>query len=154
MRDLLTDTDITPSAAAFMANGLRALAHLDGIHTSELALVEEFERSMGIPAGDAKKFDTADVGPLDDAQREAFLRTLQLMALADGRVSARESEWIGRVASEFGVSAERQAELAVEARKYMLSSLAGVTAFREQAVAVGRSLGLSDAQIEDVLGSE
>jgi hypothetical protein len=155
MRELLNDTDLAPDAAAFMSHGLRALAHLDGIHTSELALVEEFERSMGIPAGDHRKFDPAGGGPLaDSAQKEAFYRTLQLMALADGRVSAREDTWIENVAGELGIAADRQKTLAVDARKYMLSSLAGVTAFREQAVAVGRSLGLSDEQIQDVLGGD
>jgi hypothetical protein len=155
MRELLSDTELDPGAAAFMAHGLRALAHLDGIHTSELALVEEFERSMGVPPGDPKKFDPTGGGPLGDAaQKEAFFRTLQLMALADGRVSAREREWMARVAGELGIPEARQAELSVDARKYMLSSLAGVTAFREQAVSVGHSLGLTAAQIEDVLGSE
>ncbi len=154
MRELLNDTDLAPEAATFMSHGLRALAHLDGIHTSELALVEEFERSLGIPAGDPRKFDPSGGGPLADTeQKEAFFRTLQLMALADGRVSAREGQWIANVAGELGIEASRQEALAIDARKYMLSSLAGVTAFKEQAVAVGRSLGLSDAQIEEVLGS-
>lgn len=155
MQELLTDLELDPNAAAFMSHGLRALAHLDGLHTSELALVEEFERAMGIPAGDARKFDAQGSGALTGVpEKEAFFRTLQLMALADGRVSSREREWMAKVARELGLSDERQAVLAVDARKYMLSSLAGVTAFREQAVAVGHSLGLNDAQIDEVLGGD
>lgn len=153
MQELLTDTELDPAAAAFMSHGLRALAHIDGLHTSELALVEEFEHAMGIPPGDARKFDMQGGAVLPQSeQKEAFFRTLQLMALADGRVSAREREWMAKVGGELGISEERQDVLAVDARKYMLSSLAGVTAFREQAVAVGQSLGLSTEQIDEVLG--
>ncbi len=154
MQELKSDVAISQEAASYIAQGLRALAHLDGIHTSELALVEAFERAYELPPKDGKDFDPAGGGPLVGEEKEVFLHTLQLMALADGRISGREAAWIERVSEQLEIDAARRNELERDAKMQMLSSLAGVTAFREQAVGVGRSLGLSDADIDDVLGAE
>jgi len=151
MLELFKDVDLTQEAAAWMAQGLRALASCDGLHTSELALVEAFERELGIDPTDPADFN-ATVSPLTGAtEAELFVRSLQLMALADGRISAREEEWIAGVSGNLGVDAGRRAELAIESKKYLLSSLAGVSAFRDQAEGIGRSLGLSPEDIASVL---
>lgn len=153
MQEVKSDLAISPEAASYIAQGLRALAHLDGLHTSELALVEAFERAYELEPADGKDFDPSGGGPLEGEEKEIFLRTLQLMALADGRISGSESKWIEEVSAELDIPAERRAELERDAKKQMLGSLSGVTAFREQAVGVGRSLGLSDADIDEVLGA-
>jgi hypothetical protein len=152
MLQLFEELEITPESAAWMASGMRALAGCDGFHTAELALIDEFERGLGVDASAADDFD-ARTCPFDSEQeREVFVRSLQLMALADGRKSSRESEWIDRVCGCLGISDERKDALERDARKFLLSSLAGVTAFREQAVSIGQSLGLSDEDIDEVLG--
>lgn len=153
MIEFFGEVDLNPDAAAYIAQGLRALASCDGLHTNELALVEEFERGVGIPPTDGADFASDGGGPLGDtSERELFLSSLQLMALADGRISSREAEWIDRVSSDLGIDADRREVLAVRAKKYLLGSLAGVKAFRDQAEDVGRSLGLSDEDIADALG--
>ncbi len=153
MIEIFADLDLSKDAAAYIAQGLRALAGCDGLHNNELALVEEFERGVGIDPTDADDFASAGGGPLESGeQREIFLRSLQLLALADGGISDREKEWINTVCADLGISGDRRDELAVEAKKYLLSSLKGVRAFRAQAIGVGRSLGLSEADIEEVLG--
>ncbi len=140
MLELFKDVELSNEAASWMAQGLRALASCDGLHTSELALVEAFERELGLDPTDPADF-SASANPLTgDTETELFVRSLQLMALADGRISA------------LGVADARRAELAVESKKFLLGSLAGVSAFRAQAEQVGRSLGLSDADIASVLG--
>ncbi len=154
MQELKSDVALSQEAARYIAQGLRALAYLDGLHTSELALVEAFERAYELPPTDGKDFDPAGGGPLAGDEKEVFLRTLQLMALADGRISGSEASWIERVSEQLEIDAARCKELERDAKMQMLSSLSGVTAFREQAVGVGRSLGLSDADIDDVLGAE
>jgi uncharacterized tellurite resistance protein B-like protein len=152
MLELFKDVELSNEAASWMAQGLRALASCDGLHTSELALVEAFERELGLDPTDPADF-SASANPLTgDTETELFVRSLQLMALADGRISAKEDEWIAGVAGALGVADARRAELAVESKKFLLGSLAGVSAFRAQAEQVGRSLGLSDADIASVLG--
>ncbi|MCP4869880.1 MAG: hypothetical protein GY898_14310 [Proteobacteria bacterium] len=152
MIELFADVDLSQDAAAYIASGLRALADCDGLHNNELALVEEFERGVGIDPTNGGDFAAAGGGPLSsDKERELFLSSLQLLALADGRISDREDEWINAVCSDLGITGDRKDELAVQAKQYLLGSLAGVSAFRPQAEAVGHQLGLTDTQISAVL---
>jgi hypothetical protein len=155
MIELFTDLDLSKDAAAYIARGLRALAGCDGLHNNELALVEEFERGLGIDATDGREFASAGGGPLTTSEeRELFLSSLQLLALADGRISAREEEWLDDLCTDLGIPGDRKDELAIQAKQYLLSSLAGVSAFRTQAEAVGRQLGLTDEQISSVLDKD
>jgi uncharacterized membrane protein YebE (DUF533 family) len=148
-----SEVPLSQDAAVYIARGLRALAGVDGLHPAELALVESFEQDLGLEPTSASQFQSQGGGPLtDSAQRELFVRSMFLMALADGRISAYEGAWIERVATEIGVPAERQRTLATDAKKFLLSSLAGVRAFRAQAMEVGRGLGLSEEDIAAVLG--
>ena len=152
MIQLFEHLDISAESAAWIASGLRALASCDGFHTAELALVEEFERSLGIAKSNDDEFD-AGTSPLQSTEeREVFVCSLQLMSLADGRKSSREEEWIIGVCADLGVAEARRLELEIDAKKFLLSSLAGVTTFRAQAVSIGQSLGLSDEAIDEVLG--
>jgi hypothetical protein len=155
MLELFADLDLSTDAAAYIAQGLRSLAACDGTHANEIALVEEFERGLNLEPGDGDAFELADGGPLTTlAERELFMRSLQLMALADGRISTREKVWIDEAAGELGINDERKDELAVEARKFLLGSLAGVKAFYKQAFGVGLSLGLAEADIVEILGPD
>jgi len=152
MLQLFEGLDLSPESAAWMAGGMRALAACDGFHLAELALIDEFERGLGLPPSDGDDFDARDC-PLESTEaREVFVRSVQLMSLADGRRSSLEDEWINRACSCLDISDERRTELEREAKKFLLSSLAGVTAFRAQAVGIGESLGLSAADIDEVLG--
>ena len=155
MIELFADLDLSTEAAAYIAQGLRALAACDGTHANEIALVEEFERGLALDPTDGDAFDLAGGGPLTTTQeKELFLRSLQLMALADGRISGREKTWIDDAAGGLGIDDGRKDELAIEAKKFLLGSLSGVNAFYDQAYGVGRSLGLDDAAILEVLGPD
>ncbi|MEE2828200.1 MAG: hypothetical protein VX498_03345 [Myxococcota bacterium] len=155
MLALLEDVDFSREGLAWMALGLRALADCDGLHTAEMALIEEFERGLEIDPGNGKDFDSSGECPLTTArEREVFVRSVQLMALADGRISAREQQWLDTVCDDLGISSERQGELAREAKIFLLSSLAGVTAFRAQAEGIGRALGLSSEDIDKALSQQ
>jgi hypothetical protein len=153
MLELFAEMELNQEAASYIAQGLRALASCDGLHMRELALIESFERDLGLEPTDPADFKANGGGPLASRQeRELFIRSLQLMALADGRMSKREADWIADVSTQLGVDGERREQLALEAKKHLLGALAGVTVFREQAISVGRSLGLTDEDIAEVLG--
>ncbi len=141
------------ATASFMASGLRALAEVDGGHERELALVAEFEGDGG-PA-DPSAFNLSEGHPLQTPSlRDLFLRSALLLALADGRVSHKERETLTRWAQALGVDPVALAYMDREVRMSLLGGFQGVTLFREQAIAVGRELGLDDSDIELVLSQE
>ena len=152
MIELFADLNLSEEASTYIARGLRALAGIDGLSNSELALVEQFEREAGIGATAGRDFSSEGGGPLETPEeKEAFLSSMLLMSLADGRVSAREEEMITELAAELGVPTARQIQLDRDARKYLLRHFAGVQVFRDQAVSIGRSLGLTPEEIASVL---
>lgn len=149
------DVSLNSDAALYIARGLRALAAVDGVHAAELALIEQYEASLGLDGPALGDFESAGGGPLvEAAQRELFLRSLVLLALADGSISDPEDQMIRAVAADLGLSDDNLTGITVEAKQWLLGSLRGVQAFREQAVRVGKGLGLSDAQIEAALADD
>ncbi len=151
MRALADDVDINKEEATWIAQGLRALAHVDGLDAAELALIEDFERQLQIPSTATDSFDAAGSPLRGDSQQAVFVRTLVLLSLVDGQSTKREEDFIADICSRLGVDDSTRETLTVDAKKYLLSSLAGVEHYRAQAEAVGQRLGLSSEQIAEVL---
>ena len=154
MLQLFENLQISSDSASWMSSGLRALANCDGTHDAEVALIEEFEQGLGLPAGDPSTFDARSSPLKSKDEVEVFVLSLQLMSLADGKRTDSEQEWLERVCLCLDVSDKRRIDLDREARMFLLSSLKGVTAFRDQAEAIGRSLSLSDDDIAEALDAD
>lgn len=137
-----TEVPIDDAAAAAIAWGMRQVAQADGmIHHRELALIASFE--AGIP-------EAADAGAAlrDDGLRTVYLRSLIMVALADGRISEAETARILELAAEQGITdGEVEAEILSVKRRF-LSVFAGVDVFRDAVVRVARDLGLPDAEVD------
>jgi hypothetical protein len=152
MRDVLAGIELNTEEIAWFALGMRALAACDGLSTGELTLISDFEREIGARPGHARDFDVAATPLQSQAAREAFVKTLTMLALVDGQVSARESAFLAEVAAGLSISPERRAAIDRDARIALLRGLTGVRTFRAQAEAIGRRLGLMEADIAEVLG--
>lgn len=142
------DVPIDAAAAAVIARGMRAVARADGlIHQRELALIASFEH--GLPAEGAPN-DPALASP---ALRAAYVRSLVMVALADGRVSETEHQQILALSAEQGIDADAvEAEILAVKRRF-LSVFAGVNVFRDAVVSVARDLGLPESEL-DALAQE
>ena len=75
-------------------------------------------------------------------------------ALVDGALKEPESALIHRYGAEMGRSPEEVDAVLHDVATIMLSNFAGVTIFRDQAVQIGRSLGLDDDAISAVLDAD
>ena len=96
--------------------------------------------------------DTVDLGTIQSpAQREALLKSLVLVAFADGKVSDPERAVIQRYASALGVDAPALSAVFVDVASSLLSRFAGVRIWKEEVAGIGRQMGLSDAVIEEAL---
>jgi uncharacterized membrane protein YebE (DUF533 family) len=137
-----TEVAIDAAAAAMIARGMRQVAQADGmIHQRELALIASFEAAVP---------EAADVEEVirDDALRTVFLRSLIMVALADGRISEAETARIQELAREQGITdGEVDAEILSVKRRF-LSVFAGVDVFRDAVVRVARDLGLPEAEVD------
>ncbi len=130
--------DLDARTAAVIAAGMRKVAQADGesLHPAELALIEDFERE--IPEGTEP---TATIG--DAATRAIYLKSLVMVALADGRISEEEEEVIRDLAHGVGADEEDLRQVTDEVKREFLSIFSGVTHFREQVEKLAEELGVS-----------
>jgi uncharacterized tellurite resistance protein B-like protein len=136
--------EIDERAAAVIAAGMRAVAEADGdVHPRERAMIEAL--AEGLPEVDPTQ-------PLPSAElRALYVDSLARVALADGRISEVEGARLAELAAAQGIVGEDLDARLRAARLEWFSVFAGVRHFREDAIAVGRELGLSEDEIAATL---
>jgi uncharacterized membrane protein YebE (DUF533 family) len=134
----MNNVDLDAKTAAVIAAGMRRVALADGdvMHPNELHLIEAFEED--IPAGTPAN---ATIG--DAAIREVYLKSLVMVALADGRISDNEHAVIADLAAAVGADGADVARTTEAVKREFLAVFDGVTHFREQVQAVADELGVT-----------
>lgn len=129
--------DLDAKMAAVIAAGMRKVALADGdvMHPNELQLIEAFEKDIppGTPASGAIR---------DAGVREVFLKSLVMVALADGRISDSEKAVISDLAAGVGADGDDVERTTHAVKREFLAVFDGVTHFREQVKAVAEELGV------------
>lgn len=134
--------ELDAAAARTIAAAMREVARADGDHPAEEKIIDAFIADL--PPGP----HTVDLSTIDTPlKREAFLKSLLLVAFADGQVSEAENALIHNYAVALGVSAPLLTRAVADVASALLSSFAGVQLFRDQVLALGEQLGLSKAQV-------
>lgn len=148
MRELITQLhSLDERAAQTIATAMRMVADADGANVRELALIEEFERELqAAPTGELDLFavDTPEL-------REALLKSLVLVAFADGLVSDAEATVIRNIAHQVGLGRDDVQRATNEIAMVLISQLAGAKVFRPDVVRIGLEMGLDEAQINAAL---
>ena len=99
-RFVKSEVDLDEAAARTFAAAMREVAARDGEHPEEVEIIDAFEAQLPSGAGevDLSSLTTA-------AHKDAFLRSLVLVAFADGRVSGEERTVIARYADALSIPA-------------------------------------------------
>lgn len=129
-----------------MAIAMREVAKADGEHPREQALIAQL--TEGIEIGDGP----ADLSTLEGAdQQEVFLKSLVLVALADGEVTEGEARVIRDYANRLGLGEREVAQCTTDVASAMLAHLQGVTQFRDEVIKIGERMGLDRFSIMHAL---
>ena len=138
--------DVNGPQGRAIAAAMREVAVVDGLHAAEAELIERFEADLPPATGEADA-SVIDTDPL----RNAYVKSMVLVALADGMVSAPERELIAQKSAAVGVEISQLNRIYREVAKGLFSAFSGVQIYRDQAKEIGRGLGLSDAEIYAIL---
>jgi tellurite resistance protein len=134
MSDFLPEIEVTQSAAEAMARGLYTVAHVDGLHEREEALVASFWAEVGGGAASLSELQrAATITPPElkaalptPALGQMFVKTAILLAWADGKVSDGERKIIGELAAALGITGADFTTLEAAVKEYLLGHLAPI----------------------------
>jgi uncharacterized tellurite resistance protein B-like protein len=145
--DDFADMEELPEAeAAVIVAGMRLVARADGdVHENELAMIEEL--GQGLPMADPNTLLSSE------ATKTLYIRSLGMLALADGVMSAPEVSLIREIADHQGLSHEQVDGALRSVKLSFFKNFAGVSVFADQAREIGLGLGLDSADIDDILTS-
>ena len=161
MQELYEGIELTDEQTEWICLGLLDLAAVDGVHESELALIEDFycagdpERKADLDAMRKQKLDLEKATKVFNAGGEnvveAFLVSSFLLIYADGEHSDAERMRIHEFGDALNVDAAKLEDLHTKARLYLLDTLARTLRNREAVKYVAQSMGLADDQIAKTL---
>lgn len=132
--EFFSPQNLTFDHVKVLTHALFAVAKVDGVHDNEMALIREFYESC-TRAGDPPladiaggKFDIESAKALFDTDeaKQLFLKSLILLAFADGKFATVEDEIIREYAEALGVSGEQVDNLHEATKEYLLSALAHI----------------------------
>ncbi len=145
--DLMSQSaELDAAAAHTIAAAMRAVARCDGEHPREADLIDRFESDL---PGEATGVDLT-VLQTDEA-KECFLKSVVLVAYADGRVTTKERELIAGYAKTLGVPDAQLTATWTDIASSLLGTFAGVRTYRDEVVTLGRAMGLDQATIDEAL---
>lgn len=130
--EFFKNVDLSFAQVQCLCRGMHTLASSDGIHPREEALIRDFHDACR-PAGGASYEDTVKTAfRLEDAMeqlgkaelRRLFVKTLWLLAFADGKITAPERDLITDWAGKLGLSEPDNRELQAETKEFLLAQLA------------------------------
>jgi uncharacterized tellurite resistance protein B-like protein len=151
--DFFNEQELTFEQVKALTAGMFAVAKVDGVHDREMSMIRSFYEGCS-RTGDPRledvlqgDFDVEKAKALFDRPEQArlFVKTLILLAYADGSYAAKEEEVIRKVAGRLGLAAGEVQALHESTKEYLLSSLAHVQNVSAlESVAKELKLGQSD----------
>lgn len=138
-----TPVELDAAQAALIAQGMRAVAKADGLlHERELSLIASFEAELPEPA------DASEAVLGDELLQRTFVRSLIMVALADGTLGEQELGVIGELAAAQGIEGSLVDDCVLEVKQRFLKVFAGVDVFRDSVVQVALDLGLAASEVD------
>ncbi len=132
--DFFSPNDLTFEQVKVLTHAMMAVARVDGVHDNEMRLVREFYESCA-RAGDPRLEDVA-TGPFDPQRAKThfetpemakmFLKTMILLAFADGEYATPEDDLIRQYADVLGVSGDEVTRLREATKDHLLASLSHI----------------------------
>lgn len=126
--------DLSFDQVKALTHGMLSVARVDGVHDNEMRMIREFYEAC-TRKGDPRLEDVAQ-GPFDAAaagrlfesaeMKKLFIKSLILLAFADGSYARAEDELIRRYAEAMGLERGAVDQLHEATKEFLLAGLAHV----------------------------
>ena len=157
MLDRFEQLNMNQTSTEWFCRGLIDLANSDGLHETELEIIQEFCVANQLAQSDFEALSTQGFD-LDDAKAhltgetlDAFMTTCFVLAYADGQLSDLESKRLSAYADALGYSAADFEQAHVDARVFLISSIAQEIKNHGLLREIAAGFGLNEEQISTAL---
>lgn len=131
--DFFGPQDLTFEHVKSLAAGMYAVARVDGVHDREMSMIREFYESC-TRAGDPPLSDVVQGFDIEAATglfetpelAKMFVKSLILLAFADGEYAKAEDDLIREYAGKLSIDGETVDRLHESTKDFLLSSLAHI----------------------------
>ena len=131
------DIELDSSPNASIAAAMKEMSAVDGeIHPDELAMIEQLTEGF-----DVSDNAEVDVSLFQDTAKDIFLKSVALVALADGKILAEETALLEKYSVDLGLDSGYGTAIMTEVGKALLSYFRGVTVTRPKMEEIGRQVG-------------
>lgn len=135
-----SDIEVSAEQLAVIAAGMRIVALADGdIHPAELQMIQALEEGLPPLAAIGSAREVLD----SESLLAIYLRSLWMVALADGKASPGEVATLRHLAEEAGCPAALIDAVGDEVKHAFMGQLAGVTLFTEGLDEIAADIGLA-----------
>jgi hypothetical protein len=142
MKWLNDSSVLNPAVAAMILRDLRRVAEVDGeVHRRELALIDAF--ATAIPTDASPEQALLDSKEL----RDTYVRSLVLLALADGDFADEEFILITELANEQGIDTREVQRVAADVERSFYGKVSGLRQFSDSLKSMAAELGFSDDEV-------
>ncbi|MFM7201937.1 MAG: hypothetical protein ACKO6N_14230 [Myxococcota bacterium] len=161
MMELIGAEELNLEQAAVIARAMWRVAEAEaGIHAQERELIEGFYNAILAEHPHVRMADfRSRAFELEEAQRvldtpalrELLLHSCFLLSYADGHCAPVERAEIDGMARGLDISAKRYDAIDRAVKRQLLSQFEGVSVFKSATYDIGRQLGLSERDVDDLL---
>jgi len=133
MLDFFAEQDLSFDQVKALTSGMYAVAKVDGVHDREMSMLRGFYEAC-TRSGDPRfedvlqgEFDANKAAKLFTGNAaKLYVKSLVLLAFADGHYAKAEDTMIRTIAQSFGLASADVDHLVESTKDYLLSSLAHV----------------------------
>lgn len=133
--DFFSEIDIDFEQVKVLCHAMMAVARVDGVHDNEMRLIRDFYASCAragdpeleaVTQGDLPTDAAARAFGQDDEHKNLFVKSLILLAYADGAYGEQEDGLIRQMAAQVGLDDAAVDRLKEATREYLMASLSHV----------------------------
>ena len=157
MLDRFEHLNMDRTTTEWFCRGLMDLANSDGLHETELELIQEFCTANQLSESDIERLNKQGFDANEAKQYlvgktlEAFMTTCFILAYADGQLSTLESERLSAYADALEYPAGDFEQAHVNARVFLISSIAKEIKNHGLLREIAAGFGLNEEQISTAL---
>lgn len=152
----LTETDLDLETTLCIVGAMKEMANIDNEeHPAEQEIISAFMSELEKEFGEAGTLpESVNTSLINTPEKKLlFLQCITFVALADKQIQSVETDLLNKYITEFSVDVTSD-DLIRAVGSVVIARYRGISIFTDEAVSLGASFGLSEAEVMSLIADE